>query len=188
MNSRPLTSKSRRLALASLFAVIIFLSKAFLPPPIDDMFLIVQILLLVTSALLMGPPGATYVSTLSGILKSVVTAGLAPFTIGLAVLYGVLTDGLLVAFRARGAGGEVRTTRTALAAGVSTALTGLISYYVTVGLFQLNLPGSFMIDMAILLGGTISGFIGGWAATFIWKRYLVSLTAPSAVPAAQTKV
>src|SRR3989337_3785146 len=47
------------LILTTLFGVIIFLSKVFLPPPMNDMFVVVQALLLALSSLIVGRFGAT---------------------------------------------------------------------------------------------------------------------------------
>ena len=167
-----LADRSRRIALVSLFAVIIFLSKSILPPPSDDAFVFVQVTLLLLSAFLMGAPGATYVSTLGGVLKSLTTGSFAPFTVGLAVLYGLMVDGFVVLFRARPKGRGVSYPRVVGAAALSTALEGLIGYFVTVPIFQLAIPSNLVIDASILIGGTLSGIIGGWLAAFVWKRYL----------------
>ena len=101
MNEGPLGSRSRRLALVSFFTIIIFILKSVLPPPSDDASVFIQIMLLVLSTFLMGALGATYVSTLSGLLKSLIIGWFAPFTLGLGVLYRLLVDGSVVLFRAR---------------------------------------------------------------------------------------
>lgn|GEM_PF-357704 len=175
MNSAPLGSRSRRLALASLFSVIIFLSKAGLPSPFDKAFLVVQALLLVLGAFLLGFTGATYISTLSGLLLSLWRAQFAPFTVGLSVLYGLLVDVFVVGLRAIGAGGAVSTKKTVVASALSTAITGLVSYYVTVWVFQLPIPTDLLVDLGILAGGIVGGFVGGWLAAFVWGRYISRL-------------
>jgi hypothetical protein len=172
MSGGPLADRSRRIALVSLFAVIIFGSKVILPPPSDDAFVFVQVMLLLLSTFLMGAPGATYVSTLSGVLKSLATGSFAPFTVGLAVMYGLMVDGFVLLLRARPKGGSVSYPRVMGAATLSTAIEGLLGYLITVPIFQLPVPSGLLIDASILIGGTFSGVIGGWLAAFIWKRYL----------------
>jgi hypothetical protein len=60
--------------------------------------------------------------------------------------------------------------------GVSTALIGLISYLTTVYVFAL-LPRNLMLEVIILVSGTVSGLIGGYIAAIIWKKYLLKLLA-----------
>lgn len=183
-----LADRSRRIALVSLFAVIIFGSKSILPPPSDDAFVFVQVMLLLLSTFLMGVPGATYVSTLSGVLKSLITSSFAPFTVGLAVMYGLMVDGFVVLFRARPKGLAVSYPRVVGAATLSTAIEGLLGYLITVPIFQLPIPSSLVIDASILIGGTVSGIIGGWLAAFVWKRYLFPKPAVSPVEAERKTV
>jgi hypothetical protein len=172
----------------SLFAVIIFGSKSIFPPPSDDAFVFVQVMLLVLSAFLMGAPGATYVSALSGVLKSLITGSFAPFTVGLAVLYGLMVDGFVIIFRARPKGRGVSYPRVVGAATVSTAIEGLVGYLITVPVFQLAIPSNLMIDASILIGGIVSGIIGGWLAAFVWKRYLFPKSADPPVEAERKTV
>jgi len=48
-----LEPKTKRVALATLFGVVIFLSKTIVPPPIDEILIVVQALLLALGALLL---------------------------------------------------------------------------------------------------------------------------------------
>ncbi len=174
-----LADRSRRIALVSLFAVIVFISKSVLPPPSDDAFVFFQTMLLILSAFLMGPPGATYTSTLSGVLKAMVTGSFAPLTVALAVLYGLLVDGSVLLFRARPKGRSVSYARVVGAAAVSTTIEGVVGYVSSVLVLQLPIPNDPVIDMSILVGGIVSGLIGGWLAAFVWKRYLFPKPAQS---------
>ncbi|HVP23019.1 MAG TPA: hypothetical protein VMS77_03810 [Conexivisphaerales archaeon] len=176
-----LADRSRRTALVSLFAVIIFISKSVFPPPSDDAFVFFQTMLLILSAFLMGPPGATYTSTLSGVLKALVTGSFAPLTVALAVLYGLLIDGFVLLFRARPKGRDVSYARVVSAAAFSTSIEGTVGYVSSVMILQLPIPNDFVIDMSILAGGIISGLIGGWLAAFVWKRYLFPKPAEASV-------
>jgi len=174
-----LADRSRRIALVSLFAVIILISKSIFPPPSDDAFVFLQTMLLILSAFLMGPPGATYVSTLSGVLKALLTGPFAPLTVALSVLYGLLVDGFVLIFRARPKGRSVSYTRVVSAATVSTTIEGVVSYVTSVLILQLPIPTDPVIDGTILVGGILSGMIGGWLAAFVWKRYLFPKPAES---------
>jgi hypothetical protein len=146
--------------------------KSLLPSPSDDSFLFLQTMLLVLSAFLMGPPGATYLSTLSGVLKAMVTGAFAPLTVALSLLYGLLVDGSIPLLRARSKGRSVSYPRVVGAVAVSTTVEGIVGYVSSVVIQRLPIPSNFAIDMSILAGGIISGLIGGWLAAFVWRRYL----------------
>jgi hypothetical protein len=172
LSARLIMGSSRRIALVAILSVIVFVSKSILPPPEDDAFVFIQAMVLLLSTFYLGVPGATYVSTLSGVLKALITGGFAPFTIGLGLLYGLLVDGFVVLLKAAPKDGRLSYRRVIGAATVSTAIEGIVGYTVTVPLFQLAIPSSMMIDLGILVGGIVSGLIGGWLAAFAWKRYL----------------
>ena len=70
----------------------IFLSKGFLPTPIDKMLIAVQALFLTLGALMAKPLGATKVSAIGAILTAILRPALAPLTIIFALVYGILTD------------------------------------------------------------------------------------------------
>ena len=65
---------SKRLAVATMLGIIAFLSKAWLPTPIDKMFIVVQALTFTLASLLVGRWGATYASIVNGVLLSVIRA------------------------------------------------------------------------------------------------------------------
>jgi len=166
-----LKQTSKRVAVATLFGAVIFVSKTVLPSPVDKMFIVVHAALLALGALLLRRMGATYVAVVGGILTALWRSALAPFTFGFALLYGLLVDGLFLVFRVNTKGGEVNTRMVVAIMMVSTALTGFLSYYVTVfpfGLFQQN-PA---IDAAILAAGILSGMVAGYLASVIWNKRL----------------
>jgi hypothetical protein len=70
--------KSKRLALATLFGVLIFVSKIPLVTPLDKAAIVVQALLLPVGYLLMGRFGATYVSAVGGLLTAILRPALLP--------------------------------------------------------------------------------------------------------------
>ncbi|MEM2211693.1 MAG: hypothetical protein QXK35_07840 [Nitrososphaerales archaeon] len=163
-------SKVNKVAITSIFSVIIFTSKLFLPTPIDKMFIIIQALLLALSSLILKRMGATYVATISGILITLCRPTLAPFSLIFSIMYGVLIDALFYLFKVKIPQGDVRTNRVILALTLSTAIVGLLTFYVTVmiGLMPM-LP---ILYLTIIISGIINGFIAGYFTSIIWNKYL----------------
>lgn len=161
-------SSSRRYALAAIFGAIIFTSKIFAPTPMKDSMIVVQALLLGLGALLLTPLGATLVATIGGLLTASYTSQLAFFTVIFAVIYGLLVDGLISIFKARASDTEISARRFALAITVSTAIIGFIAYGTTIalGLLPRNPPA----EVFILIGGILSGLLGGYLDVIIWRR------------------
>ncbi len=160
--------KTRRVALAAIFGAVIFLSKTFLPSPIDKMFILVPALLLALGALVLGRMGATYVATVGGILTALWRISMAPFTLIFAVLYGLLVDSLFFILKIKTAEGNVKTSRLVASMTLSTALLGVVSYYTTVHLAEL-LPKIPMLELIILVMGTVNGMVAGYLASIIWR-------------------
>lgn len=159
---------SRRFAMAAIFGAIIFASKAFAPTPMKDSLIVIQALLLGLAALLLTPFGATLVATIGGLLTASYTSQLGLFTITFAVLYGLLIDGLIRILRARTSQTEISAHRFALAITLSTAVIGFIAYGTTIalGLLPRNPPA----EVFILVGGILSGLLGGYLDVVIWRR------------------
>ena len=168
MEATKLGSNSKKLTLATLFGVMIFLSKVALPSPIDKAFIIFQATLLSLGHLILGMPGATYISLVGGLLTALVRAPLAFFTITFALLYGLMIDVTSSIFKVREGQENVRTGRVIIAVTVSTAVVGLIGYYTSVGL-QL-LPRNPVLEISILIAGVINGVAGGFLSVMIWRR------------------
>lgn len=159
---------SRRLALAAIFGAAIFTSKVFAPSPVKDSMIIVQALLLGLGALLLSPLGATLVATIGGLLTASWNPLLAVFTVLFAIGYGVLVDVLIWALKARTERSDVSTWRFTCAITISTAIIGLVAYGTTVALSLL--PRNPIAEAFILLGGTVSGLVGGYLAVIVWRR------------------
>jgi len=160
---------TRRIATATLFGVFVFVSKIVIPTPIDKMFVAPQALFLALSSLLIRPLGATYVATVAGFLSAVWRAPFAPFTIAFASTYGLLVDAFCHIFKVRGSKGGMKTRRLVGATTLSTAIVGLLSYYVTVFAFTL-LPSNPVLELAILVVGVLNGVIAGYTASLVWTR------------------
>jgi hypothetical protein len=153
--------KSKRLALATLFGVPIFVSKIPLVTPLDKAAIVVQALLLPLGYLVMGRFGATYVAAVGGLLTTILRPALSPFTLLFALIYGLLTDGLCTLLKVHAS--QLSTLRLTISMCVSTALIGLLSYYTTVYIFTL-LPRNLMLEVVILVSGTLGGLVGGYLA------------------------
>ncbi len=166
--------KSKRLALATLFGVLIFVSKIPLVTPLDKAVIVVQALLLPLGYLVMGRLGATYVSVVGGLLSAILRPALSPFTLLFALIYGLLTDGFCILFKVRSS--QLSTLRLTVSMGISTTLIGLISYYTTVYVFTL-LPRNPVVELVILVSGTLCGLVGGYVAAKIWRKYLSNVVA-----------
>jgi len=133
-----------------------------------DSVVVVQALLLGLGALLLTPFGATLVATIGGLLTASYTSQLAFFSVIFAVIYGLLVDGLISIFKARTSETEISAHRFALAITASTAIIGFIAYGTTIaiGLLPRNPPA----EIFILIGGTLSGLVGGYLYVIIWRR------------------
>lgn len=75
--------QSKRVAVATLFGAVIFVTKTVLPSPIGHMFIVVHALLLALGALLLRRMGATYVSVIGGVLTALWRTALAPSALSL---------------------------------------------------------------------------------------------------------
>jgi hypothetical protein len=157
-------------AIATLFGVVVFVSKAVVPSPLDKMFVVVQALLLALGALLLGRLGATYVAAVGGVLTALWRIALAPFSLGLAILYGLFVDGFFLALKVKTSDGKVQTGRLVAVMTMSTALIGLFSYYLSYS-FGL-VPRNVVLEVVILVVGTLSGAFGGYFALVFWERHL----------------
>lgn len=158
------------MTVATLFGAVIFVSKTVVPSPIDKMFIVVHALLLALGALLLRRMGATYVALIGGVLTALWRTALAPFTFVFDILYGLLVDGFFLIFKVNTTEREIKTGRLIASITLSTALVGLLSYYVTVslGLLQRN-P---ILEVGILVIGTLNGVVAGYFASIIWNKHL----------------
>ena len=165
----------QRLILATVFAVMVFISKLILPTPLDKMLVVFQALFLGLGSILIWPLGATIVSVISGLLTSAWRAPFAPFTLGFSILYGILMDAFLLLFRVR-TDETFPMKRFVAAIAAATAVTGMASYYTTVHLLSL-LPRNIALEASIMVAGLLNGIVGGYLAGLLWLkavRHLVS--------------
>jgi hypothetical protein len=173
-----------RLFITALFGSIIFIVNAFLPPPINYVLIVVQAVVLALSGLFVKKLGATYVGAVGGLLTALGSPALGPFTFLFSFLFGALTDGSLWLFRINATQDGVNRNRLILAMALATMLIGLISYsafalfpqfvplareFSSVGLF---IQRSTMLDMLVLFMGPATGVVAGYAAAYLWNKYL----------------
>ncbi len=173
-----------RLFITALFGSIIFVVNAFLPPPINYVLIVVQAIVLALSGLFVKELGATYVGAVGGLLTALGSPALGPFTFLFSFLFGALTYGSLRLFRINATSEGVNRNRLILAMALSTMLIGLISYsafalfpqfvplareFSSVGLF---IQRSTMLDMLVLFIGPATGIVAGYAAAYLWNKYL----------------
>ncbi|MEM0488302.1 MAG: hypothetical protein QW707_03750 [Candidatus Bathyarchaeia archaeon] len=164
----------RKLALTILFGVAIFISKGLLPTPMDKMLIAFQALFLALGALIAKPFGATRVAAIGALLTAIIRPTLAPLTVIFAIAYGILTDILIYAMGVEDSENSVRTKRLAAAMTVSTAITGMLSYYFSSHVLGV-IPRNLVLEVTILIGGTISGLLGGYVAAIAWRKALKNL-------------
>jgi len=162
--------EARRVAVAALFGVVIFVSGTIVPSPIDKMLIVVQATLLGLSSLLLKRLGAAYAGTVAGLLMSLWRAAYAPFSLIFAIAYGLLVDGSFYLFRVRMPDGNVQTRRVTASLTLSTAVVGLCSMYVTISIGLMPMIPTLYAIITIV--GILNGVVAGFVASFTWNRYL----------------
>src|SRR4030067_1827595 len=121
--------KIERLLIAALFGSIIFVTRVFVPFPIDKMLIVVDAVLLALSALFIKNVGATYVGAVGGALTGLWRPSLLPFSFLFIFLYGALVDFFLYIFRVNASTAGVNRNRLMVAMAVNTLIIGFITYY-----------------------------------------------------------
>jgi hypothetical protein len=96
-----LVSSSRRIALASLFSVLIVAITGFIPPPNSDYLIVFQSFFLALSFLVVGRGGATYVGAISGILITFAKINFFPLDLLFSTAFGLLVDFFAIALAPR---------------------------------------------------------------------------------------
>ena len=167
--------KAKRLFIAALFGSIIFVMNFFVPPPISYLLIVVEAVILALSNFFVGKAGGTYVGLIGGFLSALARPAFGPFTFVLTLLFGVLVDVFSFAFKVASTKEGVNRNRVILALMLSTAIIGFVSYYVTavyLGLIDL----SPMMSGLVVFVATGSGISAGYAAAYLWNKYLKSIS------------
>jgi hypothetical protein len=178
VKERGSVQKAKRLLIIALFGSILFVTKVFLNPPWDNLLIVVQAVLLALAAFFIRSTGATYVGVVGGTLTALARPALGPLTFLFTFLFGVFVDLFFVAFKVAPSANGVNRDRAILAMACSTALIAFFSYY-TSSLLLAWLPIDSMWASLMLFLGTGSGITAGYAASYLWNRYLKNVTSIS---------
>jgi len=160
----------------------------FLPPPLNYLIIVVQAVLLALSALFIPKVGAMYVGAVGGLLTALVSPALGPFTFFFAFLFGVFVDVFLLVFKIRGDSQGVNQNRLIAAMALSTLLIAVSSYsafaifpqYIKsegFSILSLFVQRSQMLDALVLFMGPVTGAVAGYAASYLWNKYLRHINA-----------
>ena len=177
-----MTQRLSQLFLIALFGSIIFVINVFLPAPLNYSLIVVEAVLLALSSLFIKKLGATYVGAVGGLLTALGSPALGPFTFLFTFLFGVLVDGFFYIFRITGSHEWVNRNRLMAAMAFSTMLIGLISYS-AFAIFPHFIPfakpfgglfiqRSTILDALVLFMGPATGVVAGYAAAYLWNKYL----------------
>jgi hypothetical protein len=161
--------RAYNLAIAALFSSAIFVEKILAPPPYDKFFSIfIESLLLCIGFMVLGFIGPISIGFISGLLLASVRGFLAPFTIILASIYGLLISFFSKLLKVR-EDLSARGVRLALSSGIASAVTGTLG---TVVVFMLGLAIHPLIIASIFIAGLAQGVLGGYLAAILWNRFL----------------
>ena len=141
----------------------------------------VEAVLLALSGLFIRKIGATYAGAVGGLLTALGNPALGPFTFIFTLLFGVFVDAFLIVFGVNASREGVNRNRTIAAMAVSTMLIGLLSYS-AFAIFPQFIPfakgaglfiqRSTMLDVLVLFMGPATGIAAGYAASYLWSKYL----------------
>jgi uncharacterized membrane protein len=167
--------KAKRLLIAALFSSIIFVINFFVPPPISYLLIVVQAVILALATFFLGKAGATYVGLIGGFLSALARPAFGPFTFLFTFLFGLIVDIFSFAFKVSSTKEGVNQNRVILAMTFSTAIIGFLSYYTTAVYLKI-------VDLNPMLSGIVlfvaagSGISAGYAASYLWNKYLKSIS------------
>jgi hypothetical protein len=151
-----------------------FVTRLFVPAPIDRLLIAIDAILLALSALFVKNLGAIYVGAVGGTLTSLWRPSLIPFSIIYALLYGALVDIFIRFFKVNATTGGVDQNKLMMAMACSTLVIGFISYYATT-IFPQLIQATIGIDIIVAFMGPVTGAVAGYAAAYLWNRYLKNI-------------
>ncbi len=167
--------KAKRLFITALFSSIIFVTNFFVPPPINNILIVVQAIMLALAALFVGKAGATYVGLVGGVLSALSRPAFGPFTFLFTFLYGILVDGFFYTLKVSAANQIVNRNKVIIAMALSTGIIGFSTYYIF-AVFTNVIPFNLMLSGLMLFLGFGSGITAGYAASYLWNKYLKNVT------------
>jgi len=162
---------SRKISIIALLSVGVFISKIFLPSPIDKFMIVFQAIFYTLANFMIGRFGGTMTGAVSGMLTQFWRPVFIPFTFLFAVAYGFMIDYFISLFRARSSSAAVNTWRLMAALTIASAIVGVVSMYVTVMVGMM--PWAPLLYLMVLIGGTLNGVAAGYITAQIWNRYLM---------------
>jgi uncharacterized membrane protein len=168
--------KAKRLFIAALFSSIIFVMNFFVPPPISYLLIVIQAVILALATFFVGKAGATYVGLVGGVLSALARPAFGPFTFLFTFLFGVIIDAFTFAFKASPTKDGVNLNRAILAIAFSTAIIGFLSYYVT-SVYLRIVDFNLVMSGLVIFVAVCSGISAGYAAAYLWNKYLKSISA-----------
>jgi uncharacterized membrane protein len=167
--------KAKRLFITALFSSIIFVTNFFVPPPINNLLIVVQAVMLALASFFVGKTGATYVGLVGGVLSALSRPAFGPFTFLFTFLYGILVDVSFFTLRVDAVNDMVNRNRVILAMALSTGIIGFSSYYIF-AVFTNVIAFNFMLSGLMLFLSIGSGITAGYAAAYLWNKYLKNIT------------
>ena len=170
--------KAKQIFIAALFSSIIFVINFLVPPPISYLLIVVQAVILALANLFLGKAGATYVGFIGGFLAALSRPALGIFTFIFTCLFGLLVDAFCMVFRVASTAQGVNRNRVILAMTFSTAIIGFVSYYTTATYLQIVTLDLMMAGLVVFVA-TGSGISAGYAAAYLWNRYLKNISLAS---------
>jgi hypothetical protein len=151
---------------------------------LNYILIVVEAVLLALSGLFIRKVGATYVGAVGGLLTALGSPALGPFTFLFTLIFGVLVDFFFLIFGINASHQRVNRNRLMASMAVSTMLIGILSYsafaflpqfvplakeFSGIGLF---IQRSTMLDALVLFMGPVTGIVAGYAASYLWNKYL----------------
>jgi hypothetical protein len=166
--------KAKRLFITALFGSIIFVTRVFVPAPIDKLLIVVDAVLLALASLFIKKAGATQVGAIGGVLAGLWRPSV-PFSFLLVFLYGVLVDLLFMLLKVKTTADGVKPNRLIIGLALSTLVIALLSYYATV-LGLMIITANPLLDLLVAFMGPVSGAVAGYATAYLWNRYLKNVS------------
>lgn len=170
-----------RLIIIAFFGAIMFVTRVFVPPPIDKMLIVVDAVLLAISALFLKTGGATAVATVGGILAGLWLPTFLPFSLIFTIIYGLMVDFFFIILRIKATRLGVPQKRLMAAMALSTLAIAVVSYYIfsyypnvnyVTSLSLAFIPRNDVLNMLVVFMGTATGAVAGYAASYLWNKYL----------------
>lgn len=163
-------NKADRLIITALFGSIIFITRVFVPPPIDKLLIVVDAIFLVLGAFFLKTWGATSVAAVGGVLTGL-WRPIVPFSFIFIFIYGLLVDCSLKIFKIEATTKGVNQNRLIISLAISTTIIALVSYYATsIGLNIISV--NLVINLLVIFMGPVSGIVAGYATSYLWNKYL----------------